>query len=53
MLWIDIIDIIYLLVGVLLGYIICIGVHHDLWTDICESCEYREFIEGWLSDERE
>lgn len=48
MLWLDIIDIIYLLVGVLLGYIICAGITKDE----CEECEYREFVER-LINERE
>ena len=53
MLWIGLIDIIFLIVGVLLGYIICITVHRDIFTDECESCEYRKFIEGLVNDERE
>ena len=53
MLWLDLIDILFLLVGICLGYLICIGVHRDLFNDECESCEYRELIEGFLNDERE
>lgn len=51
MLWIDVIDIIYLVVGACIGFIIA-----GLMTasdDACDNCEYREFIEGWLNDERE
>lgn len=50
MLWIDLIDILYLLIGVVLGYIICSLVNRDLMDDECESCEYREFIEEVLKD---
>ena len=53
MLWLDLIDILFLLIGICLGYIICAGIHRDLFNDECESCEYREIIEGFLNDERE
>ena len=52
MLWFDLIDIIYLLIGVCLGYIVCLGIYKDLFNDECESCEYRELIERF-TDERE
>lgn len=42
MLWIDLIDIAFLLVGVILGFIICRSVIDDV--DDCSECEYREMI---------
>ena len=51
MLWIDLIDMLYLLIGVIVGYVLCSLVNRDLLDDECESCEYREFIEEVLNDE--
>ena len=48
MLWLDLIDILFLLVGVLVGYIVCCLIHRDILQDECESCEYREFIEEMI-----
>ena len=51
MLWIDLIDMLYLLIGVIVGYVLCSLVNRDLMDDECESCEYREFIEEVLNNE--
>ena len=45
MLWIDLIDILYLLIGFALGYVLCCGINKDAFTDECNECEYRKFIE--------
>lgn len=45
MLWVDLIDILYLIIGVALGYIMCWCIHKDVMEDECEDCEYRKFIE--------
>ena len=50
MLWLDLVDILYLVLGVMLGYIICCVVNRDIMDDECESCEYRKFIEEVLKD---
>ena len=51
MLWIDLIDMLYFLIGAIVGYVLCSLVNRDLLDDECESCEYREFIEEVLKDE--
>ena len=48
MLWLDLIDIVYLLIGVVLGFIVCAGVNKDFLQDECDECEYRKFIEEVL-----
>lgn len=50
MLWLDLVDILYLVLGVMLGYIICCVVNRDIMNDECEFCEYRKFIEEVLKD---
>lgn len=45
MLWLDLIDILYLLIGFVLGYILCCGINKDAMQDECDECEYRKFIE--------
>ena len=50
MLWLDLIDILYLVVGIIFGYILCCGIHHDIMEDECDDCEYRKFIEEVLND---
>ena len=51
MLWLDLIDILYLIIGVMVGYLVCSLVNRDLLDDECENCEYREFIEEVLNSE--
>ena len=41
MLWLDIIDIIYLVIGIIVGFVICSGIHKDE----CDNCVYSEIIE--------
>ena len=53
MLWFDFIDIIYLVIGVLLGYIVCCLIHHDLLQDECDRCEYRRVIQEMIDHETE
>lgn len=53
MLWLDLIDIIYMVLGVMLGYIVCCVINRDILKDQCEDCEYRKFIEEVLIDEEE
>ena len=53
MLWLDLIDILFLVVGILLGYVLCYLNNRDLMQDECEECLYREFIEEVLDDGRE
>ena len=50
MLWLDLIDIVFLLVGVILGYIICVCVSKDVMQDVCDNCEYHKFMEDILND---
>ena len=45
MLWLDLIDFIYLFVGVLVGYLLSYVVNKDLLEDLCDECEYKEFME--------
>ena len=45
MLWLDLIDFIYLLIGILVGYLLAHADIKDLHEDLCDECEYREFIE--------
>ena len=45
MLWLDLIDILYLIIGFALGFILCAGTHKDIMQDECEDCEYRKYIE--------
>ena len=51
MLWLDLIDILYLVVGVIFGYIICSLVNCDLLDDECKYCAYKWFIEEVLNSE--
>ena len=53
MLWIDLLDIVYLIIGVLVGYLICVMVNKDIMQDECRDCEYRKFIEGVISNAEE
>lgn len=52
MLWLDFVDIIYLVIGVVIGFVISNSVNRDFMDDECESCEYRYFIEEALNDEK-
>ena len=45
MLCLDLIDILYLIIGFLTGYILCCGINKDAMEDECTDCEYRKFIE--------
>ena len=45
MLWLDLIDFIYLFVGVLVGYLVSYAINKDLHVDSCSECDYREFVE--------
>ena len=53
MLWLDLIDILYLVVGILVGYIICVLIHKDLLEDECEECLYREYVMEVIENERD
>ena len=44
MLWLDLIDIVYLIIGFVLGYVLCCGINKDAMDDECKDCEYRKFI---------
>lgn len=48
MLWLDVIDILYLILGFAFGIIMCTLIHKDDWMDECKDCEYRKFIEEVL-----
>lgn len=50
MLWLDLIDILYLIIGVALGYILCCGINKDAMEDECTNCEYRKYIEEALNN---
>ena len=52
MLWMDLIDILFLVVGVALGYILCYLNNRDLLQDECEDCEYREYVMEVIEHER-
>ncbi len=51
MLWLDLIDFVYLLIGFILGYVLCCGINKDFIDDECKECEYRKFIEEVLNRE--
>ena len=45
MLWIDMIDMLFLISGLALGYILCWILHRDILHDECDDCLYRKYIE--------
>lgn len=51
MLWLDLIDIVYLVVGFLLGYVLCCGINKDVIEDECKECEYYNFIKEFIENE--
>lgn len=53
MLWLDLIDILFLVVGVVLGYILCYLNTRDLLQDECEECLYREYVMEVIEHERD
>ena len=53
MLWLDLIDILFLVVGVALGYILCYLNNRDILQDGCEDCLYREYVMEVIENERD
>lgn len=53
MLWLDLIDILFVVVGILVGYILCVLIHKDLRDDECEDCLYREYVLEVIEHERD
>lgn len=53
MLWIDMIDMLFLVTGLALGYILCCLQHHDILHDDCADCLYRKYIEEDITNVRE
>lgn len=53
MLWLDMIDMLFLISGIALGYILCCVQHRDILHDECEDCLYREYIEEDIKNVRE
>lgn len=53
MLWLDLIDILFVLVGFIVGYIFCCLINRDAMDDECESCLYREYVMEVLENEQE
>lgn len=51
MLWLDIVDILYLIVGFIAGFIVCCLINRDLMQDECTHCAYRDYVEEVLNDE--
>ena len=52
MLWMDLIDILYLIVGVVLGFIMSYLINRDALEDECDTCLYREYIMEVIEHER-
>lgn len=52
MLWMDLIDILYLVVGVIFGYILSYLINRDVLEDECKHCVYREYIMEVIENER-
>ena len=52
MLWLDLIDILFLVAGLLLGYVVCYLNNRDLMHDECEECPYREYVLEVIEHER-
>lgn len=53
MLWLDLIDMLFLISGIALGYILCCVQHRDILQDECKDCLYREYIEEDIKNVRE
>lgn len=53
MLWLDLIDILFMLVGFILGYIFCCLQNRDAMEDECEDCLYREYVMEVIEHERD
>lgn len=53
MLWMDLIDMLFLISGIALGYILCYVHHRDIFLDECQDCLYREYIEEDIKNVRE
>ena len=53
MLWLGLIDILFLLIGAVLGHIICYTVHHDMFLDECRDCEYYNYVMEAIEHEKE
>lgn len=53
MLWIDMIDMLFLISGIALGYILCYIQHRDILHDECDDCLYRKYIEEDIKNVRE
>ena len=53
MLWLDLIDILFVLVGFIVGYIFCCLINRDAMDDECESCLYREYVMEVIENERD
>ena len=52
MLWLDLIDILFLVVGLALGYILCYLNNRDILQDECVDCLYREYVMEVIENER-
>ena len=53
MLWLDLIDILFLVVGAALGYILCYLNNRDILQDECKDCLYREYVMEVIENERD
>lgn len=53
MMWLDLIDILYLVVGVIFGYILSYLINRDALDDECDTCLYREYVMEVIKHERD
>ena len=53
MLWMDMIDILYLVVGMAVGYMLSYLINRDVMEDECKDCLYREYVLEVIEHERD
>lgn len=52
MMWLDLIDILFMLAGFILGYIFCCLQNRDAMEDECEYCVCREYVMEVIENEQ-
>lgn len=53
MLWMDLIDILFLVAGMAVGYILSYLINRDALDDECKDCLYREYVMEVIENERD
>lgn len=53
MLWLDLIDILFVILGFILGYIFCVLQNRDIMQDECKECLYREYVMEVIENEQQ